>query len=487
MMIKQNDAKEVIGGAPFEKMNENEALYFDPNELYSCAGPALSSVQQYLDNAIDAAPKDVPDDFEYKADLNPNIPIKLNQCKNDTKSLQTWIIDDVIIPMLELEGANEEAINNIKDIFMSGGVAVTLPTETLYIIPGTREAFDACGAALLRMYHDEGWTYANDGKLVYGGINSENTFEDVINNPWKVTCCATFVSTVLYLSGWADTEDFYFKNNDGSVGFNPNYQANTMKVLENLGCETIKMSDGYDALEPNDIMFYWDSEGTLCHVDIYAGRDENGTHLARNCGSDNGISAGTATPKSFNGTYWVAVRLPESKSDNAKPVSIPNPNYRPNKDKKPSGGPGNGGNGTPSVPGNIEPLIKECTPEAVLEAAQTIIDMKEDTTYSEYISFILHKAGYIPTEQLEQYCKYDLETIQEQLEMFGWESILDKEELQAGDMLFIENEEGGTVQIYAGDDKWYTLGSNDAQLSDFDWTGEWKIYRPSEGRTTITL
>ena len=152
-------------------------------------------------------------------------------------------------------------------------------------------------------------------------------------------------------------------------------------------------------------------------------------------------------------------------------------------ENKPSSGTTVGSNNsqttvTPSNPGKVEISIEKCTPEAILEAAK---DVEETTSHSEYISNILHNAGYLTEEEMNLYKDYSIEEICERFEEFGWEKITDTNKLEVGDIIIINNEKE-SIQIYAGDNKWYTIDENEPQQMGEDWTENttWYAYRPSK-------
>lgn len=101
------------------------------------------------------------------------------------------------------------------------------------------------------------WEYS-DG----GGLYSRN-IEMAINNPNKVTCCATYVSSVLYLAG-CFTED-------QMNSFNHNYCDTLYSFLVENGWQAIT---SYDSLEAGDVVFMdYERNGYYNHVQLYAGND----------------------------------------------------------------------------------------------------------------------------------------------------------------------------------------------------------------------
>mgnify|MGYP003299377909 CR=1 FL=1 len=108
------------------------------------------------------------------------------------------------------------------------------------------------------------------GYSITGGL-PETNFEDVLNNPKQLTCCATYVASVLYVSGYIKEEDIVVRYNGKDV-FNPHLPGNIDSVLEERGW--IKIEDPNE-LQAGDIVFY-DKQGTdePDHVDIWVGKDE---------------------------------------------------------------------------------------------------------------------------------------------------------------------------------------------------------------------
>lgn len=103
-----------------------------------------------------------------------------------------------------------------------------------------------------------GWKWSNEN-LVYN-----KGFEGTLEIPSKLTCCATGVSDVLWLSGFVDT----IANQNGE--FNPNFQENVMVTAEKKGWQKITAAD-FDQLQPGDIMFTSHNGDIYGHVEIYAG------------------------------------------------------------------------------------------------------------------------------------------------------------------------------------------------------------------------
>lgn len=103
------------------------------------------------------------------------------------------------------------------------------------------------------------WSYYVNSSDLYW-----NNIEMSINNPNKATCCATYVSCVLYRAGlYSESEMNSFNYNECTALFN---------FLKNAGWSEIS---SYDDLEAGDIVFmnYNDGGKDYDHVQIYAGED----------------------------------------------------------------------------------------------------------------------------------------------------------------------------------------------------------------------
>ena len=134
---------------------------------------------------------------------------------------------------------------------------------------------------------------------------------------------------------------------------------------------------------------------------------------------------------------------------------------------------------TPNNSGKLEKPIVKGNPEAILKAAK---NTEKTTSHSEYIGNILHDAEYLTEEEMNLYKDYSIEEISEKFEGFGWEKITDINKLEAGDIIIISNNEEETIQIYAGDNEWYTIDENEPQQMGENWTEntKWYAYRPSK-------
>ena len=138
--------------------------------------------------------------------------------------------------------------------------------------------------SMAQFVHDNqmDWRYSGMGDP-YPGLQYSN-FEDVLNNPNKATCCATYVSEVLYRCGLITHEDV-----SSYAGFNPNYPLNLSYGLDAKGWEKI---EAIDNLEPGDVVFGGPTDWNVVHVEIFAGIDENtGGYSWYSAGSDEQIKS----------------------------------------------------------------------------------------------------------------------------------------------------------------------------------------------------
>lgn len=130
-----------------------------------------------------------------------------------------------------------------------------------------------------------------------------NDIEQSINHPKKLTCCATYVSSVLYLAGYFKAEEMTNAN-----GFNYNYQVSISDKFKSLGWKKITEQS---QLQPGDIVFMEYNSGNAHfpdHVQIYAGNDK-----WYNAGADMYIQSPAPYSTSSNwtsGLTWWAYRPP---------------------------------------------------------------------------------------------------------------------------------------------------------------------------------
>ena len=125
-----------------------------------------------------------------------------------------------------------------------------------------------------------------------------NNIEMSISNPNQVTCCATYVSSALYVAG-------YFTESEMN-SFNYNSSNSLYNYLIRNGWETIK---NYSDMQPGDIVFM-DNTGNkseINHVQIYAGND-----LWYNAGSNDAIqgSAPLSQGSWATSSFFLALRRP---------------------------------------------------------------------------------------------------------------------------------------------------------------------------------
>ena len=125
----------------------------------------------------------------------------------------------------------------------------------------------------------EAWTYSIGGDLFW------NNIEMSINNPNKVTCCATFVSSAIYKAGYFTEEQMN--------SFNYNSSTALHSFLASNGWQEVS---SYDELQPGDVVFMTSGGSGIGHVQLYAGDG-----LWYNAGSTNAIQ--TVNPYSQGDSY----------------------------------------------------------------------------------------------------------------------------------------------------------------------------------------
>ena len=112
------------------------------------------------------------------------------------------------------------------------------------------------------------WTYSVGGDLFW------NNIEKSLNNPNKVTCCATYVGTTLYVAGLFTESEMN--------SYNYNLASATSEFLASKGWTKIT---NYNDLQAGDIVFMTSGvKSGIGHTQIYAG---NGTWY--NAGSTDAI------------------------------------------------------------------------------------------------------------------------------------------------------------------------------------------------------
>ena len=125
-------------------------------------------------------------------------------------------------------------------------------------------------AAVHAMYENNSWAYyTNLNQLRWNDIKYST------NNPSKMTCCATFVGSALYVGGVFSESVLNHYNYNSALGINQLCQENNW----------IKVTS-YSQLVAGDIVIMSGSSGgsSIGHVQIYAG---NGTWY--NAGSTSAI------------------------------------------------------------------------------------------------------------------------------------------------------------------------------------------------------
>lgn len=131
------------------------------------------------------------------------------------------------------------------------------------------------------------WTYSTGGDLFW------NNIEMSINNPNQVTCCATYVSSVIYKAGYFTEEQMN--------SFNYNSATALHNFLANNGWQSI---NSYAELQPGDVVFMTSGSASgIGHVQLYAG---DGTWY--NAGSTSAIQRPSPYESDASARFIVAMR-----------------------------------------------------------------------------------------------------------------------------------------------------------------------------------
>lgn len=172
------------------------------------------------------------------------------------------------------------------------GEAVVSIMTNIYNAAGvntaSRRGFSAAGDILKaadQVHRDEmTWTYSIGGDLRW------NDIEASLNNPNKVTCCATFVSCALYVAGCFTAEEF-----NKECGYNS--AQGLYDFLEKKGWTRI---NSYSELQAGDVVWLY---GISAHVQLYAG---DGTWY--NAGSTGAIQRPSPYSDNASGDFVCAMR-----------------------------------------------------------------------------------------------------------------------------------------------------------------------------------
>ncbi len=134
-----------------------------------------------------------------------------------------------------------------------------------------------------------GWRYSTSGGLLTSG-----NIELAINNPNAATCCATYVSSVLYLAGCFTEEQMN--------SFNYNSSNALYNFLTSNGWQVI---NSYSELQAGDVVFMDTNGGArdITHVQLYAG--DGGWY---NAGSDSAIQGDAPKYYDIGSQFMVALR-----------------------------------------------------------------------------------------------------------------------------------------------------------------------------------
>lgn len=116
--------------------------------------------------------------------------------------------------------------------------------------------------------------------------------------------------------------------------------------------------------------------------------------------------------------------------------------------------------------------------------SNALINPNKTTCCATYVSCVLYASGYFTEEEIgwNLHAPYQVNTL---LEQNAWQKIEDENQLQPGDIVFLENPGNDLpidhVQIYAGDNKWYNAGNTAdiqgiAPKENSEWKKGWKSW-----------
>lgn len=108
-----------------------------------------------------------------------------------------------------------------------------------------------------KMYEDNNWFYYDSGNQLYW-----KNIEASTNNPYKATCCATFVGSALYVGGVFTEDEMNEYNYNSSTALSNMFEAHGWTKITS-----------YNDLEAGDIVIMSGSNGgsSIEHIQIYAG------------------------------------------------------------------------------------------------------------------------------------------------------------------------------------------------------------------------
>ena len=173
----------------------------------------------------------------------------------------------------------------------TGGGSTSGGPITDAIAPGSAKGILEGAEQVHTMYEQNKWAYySNLNQLRWGNIKYST------NNPSKMTCCATFVGSALYIGG--------IFSESVINQYNYNSQYGISKLCQEHGWTKIT---SYSNLAPGDIVIMTSpsSGGAPGHVQIYAG---NGTWY--NAGSTNAIQRANPYASDASSRFLWAWRMP---------------------------------------------------------------------------------------------------------------------------------------------------------------------------------
>lgn len=165
--------------------------------------------------------------------------------------------------------------------------------------------------AAAQIYEEEvGWKYWENLDELSHSVSKQ------LVNPDKATCCATYVSCVLYASGYATEEE---------IGYDYHRATKVRDLIISKGWQQI---EGVENRQPGDILFYY-RDGAWIHTDICAGVSEAGYMLWYDGGkiADVTSSLPVVNQKNWDSYDIVEIYRPPAEAP-YPPVERPNQDYK---------------------------------------------------------------------------------------------------------------------------------------------------------------
>lgn len=484
----------------------------DIDAIFENVVPLLDGGYVDLTNALDTIPTSVPIDFVYGTEL-VNVQEKIRNIKDNIYN----ILEVVLTTALNFETAenkNKDFLQQLLDRLLRNGMFPEVPLyfqhdyqNVPYGSYGT-VGTHGCGITSLAMvlsyllgrpilpdelaaqygkYNTEGgsdWGLMTDCPNDYGLTTKQCSWEDwnngyvedALRNGQVVIACVSdnngnsiFTSSGHYIVLTGITEDGKILVNDPNRYNYPEYnEYNNPKLNDGFanGFDPDDVFNGMDTCWIFDTPTQSETPETVDNIlKEYVEEEKTEVNLKdeTNTKKDKREPVNRQNPKDkiIADNQDEIIKLnPKDETEDINPskgndevVPKPNPKPKPNPDSK-----------KPSKPEIDNSKLIEPSPENILNAVE---DVQGTTSDSEYISAVLQESGYISAQEANQYKNLSVNEIGEELNELGWEKITNADKLQPGDIVVINNDEGGTVLIYAGEDKWYLSGNTEIQHGEY--------------------